>query len=160
LRQEVRALDSRMTLMGLETLEQHMQLPLFPARAAGVLLGTFGLLALTLAVVGLYGVISYSVVQRTREIAVRVALGARRSDVVRLVLSQALKLTLWGMGIGVVGAVAVTRVLSNVLYGISPTDPISFLSVGVLLTLVSLSAAYVPARWATRLDPMQALRTE
>jgi putative ABC transport system permease protein len=160
LRQEVRALDPRMALMGLETLEQHMQLPLFPARAAGLLLGTFGLLALTLAVVGLYGVMSYSVIQRTREIGVRVALGARRSDVMRLVLTQALRLTLWGMGIGAVGAFAVTRVLSNVLYGISPTDPVSFLGVGTLLTLISLAAAYVPARWATRVDAMQALRTE
>jgi predicted permease len=160
LRQEVRALDSRMALMGVETLEQHMQLPLFPARAAGLLLGTFGLLALMLAVVGLYGVMSYSVVQRAREIGVRVALGARRSDVVRLVLAHALRLTLWGMGIGVVAAFAVTRVLSNVLYGISPTDPISFLGVGALLTLVSLAAAYMPARWATRVDPMLALRAE
>jgi ABC-type antimicrobial peptide transport system permease subunit len=160
LRQEVRTLDPRMALVGVETLEQHMQLPLFPARAAGVLLGMFGALALLLAVVGLYGVISYSVSQRTREIGVRMALGARRMDVIRLVLGQGLRLTLIGMGIGLVGAFGVTRVLSNVLYGISPTDPVSFLAVAAMLTMVALAASYVPARWATRVDPMQALRSE
>jgi putative ABC transport system permease protein len=137
-----------------------MQLPLFPARAAGVLPGMFGVLALLLAVVGLYGVISYSVSQRTREIGVRMALGARRLDVIRLVLGQGLRLTLIGMGIGLVGAFGVTRVLSNVLYRISQTDPISFLAVAIVLAMVAVAASYVPARWATRVDPMQALRTE
>ncbi len=160
LRQEVRALDPQMALVGVETLEQHMQLPLFPARAAGLLLGMFGLLALTLAVVGLYGVIAYSVSQRTREIGVRMALGARRSDVIRLVVVQGLRLTLIGMGIGLIGALGVTRVLSNFLYGIKPTDPLSFAAVAVSLTLVALAASYVPARWATRVDPMRALRSE
>jgi predicted permease len=160
LRHEVRALDPRMALVGAETLEQHMQLPLFPARAAGLLLGLFGLLALTLAVVGLYGVMAYSVSQRTREIGVRVALGARRSDVVRLILCQGLRLTLTGMAIGGVCSVALTWVLRSVLYGISATDPVSFLAVAVVLTMVTLVASYVPARWATRVDPMQALRTE
>lgn len=160
LRHEVRALDPRLALVGVETLEQHMQLPLFPARAAGFLLGLFGALALTLAVVGLYGVMSYSVAQRTREIGVRIALGARRIDVVRLVLSQGLRLTLIGIGIGVAGSLALTRVLSSVLYGISPTDPISFLAVAVVLTMVATAASYMPARWATRVDPMRTLRSE
>jgi len=160
LRHEVRALDPRMALVGVETLEQHMQLPLFPARAAGLLLGLFGLLALTLAIVGLYGVMSYSVSQRTREIGVRMALGARRIDVVRLILGQGLRLTLMGMVIGVVCSVALTWVLRSVLYGISATDPLSFLAVAVLLTMVAAAASYVPARWATRVDPMRALRTE
>ena len=160
LRQEVRALDPRMTLVGIETLEQHMQLPLFPARAAGLLLGLFGMLALTLAVVGLYGVMSYSVTQRTREIGVRMALGARRIDVVRLILGQGLRLTLTGMSIGVVCSLALTWVLWSVLYGISATDPVSFLAVAAVLTMVAVMASYVPARWATRVDPMQALRSE
>ena len=160
LRQQVRALDPRLALVGIETLEQHMQLPLFPARAAGLLLGLFGALALTLAVVGLYGVMSYSVSQRTREIGVRVALGARRIDVVRLIVGQGLRLTLSGMAIGVVCSLALTWILRSVLYGISATDPISFLAVAVVLTMVALAASYVPARWATRVDPMQALRTE
>jgi predicted permease len=160
LRREVRALDSRMALVGIETLEQHMQLPLFPARAAGLLLSLFGMLALTLAIVGLYGVMSYSVSQRTREIGVRMALGARRSDVVRLILGQGLRLTLTGMGIGLVCSLALTWVLRSVLYGIRPTDPVSFLAVAIVLTMVALTASYVPARWATRVDPMTALRTE
>jgi len=160
LRHEVRALDPRMALVGVETLEQHMQLPLFPARAAGLLLGLFGLLALTLAIVGLYGVMSYSVSQRTREIGVRMALGARRIDVVRLILGQGLRLTLTGMAIGVLCSVALTWVLRSVLYGISATDPVSFLAVAIVLTMVAAIASYVPARWATRVDPIRALRTE
>jgi predicted permease len=160
LRREVRALDSRLALVGLETLEQHMQLPLFPARAAGMLLGLFGLLALTLAVVGLYGVMSYSVSQRRREIGVRMALGARRSDVLRLILRQGLGLTLTGLGIGIACSLALTWVLRSVLYGISPTDPLSFLAVAILLTTVALTASCVPARAATRVDPMTALRME
>ena len=160
LRHEVRAIDPRMALVGIETLEQHMQLPLFPARAAGLLLGLFGALALTLAIVGLYGVMSYSVSQRTREIGVRMALGARRADVMRLILGQGLRLTLTGMAIGVVCSLALTWVLRSVLYGISATDPISFIVVAVVLTMVALAASYVPARWAMRVDPMQALRSE
>jgi len=160
LRRQVRALDSRMALTGLETLEQHMQLPLFPARAAGLLLGLFGLLALTLALVGLYGVMSYSVAQRTREIGVRMALGARRVDVIRLIVGQGLRLTVTGMAIGLAGALAVTRVLSSVLYGIGATDPISFFAVAIVLTMVASIASYLPARRAMRVDPMEALRTE
>ncbi|MFL5489586.1 MAG: ABC transporter permease [Gemmatimonadaceae bacterium] len=160
LRREVRTLDPRMALVGIETLEQHMQLPLFPARAAGFLLGLFGLMALTLAVVGLYGVMSYSVSQRTREIGVRMALGARRLDVIRLIVGQGLRLTLIGMVIGLGASLALTWALSSVLYGIRPTDPVSFLAVAVVLTMVSMAASYVPARWATRVDPMMALRSE
>jgi predicted permease len=160
LRALIRELDPRMALVGLETLEQHMQLPLFPAQAAGALLGMFGALALALAVVGLYGVISYSVSQRAREIGVRMALGARSSDVFRLVFSQGLRLTTIGLGVGFAGALVVSRVLSSVLYGVSPMDPISFGAVAVLLTAVALLASYVPARWAVRVDPMRALRSE
>jgi predicted permease len=160
LRDVVRTLDARMALVGLETLEQHMQLPLFPAQAAGVLLGMFGALALALAVVGLYGVISYSVSQRAREIGVRMALGARTADVVRLILSQGVRLTLIGLAVGFAGALVVSRVLASVLYGVSPTDPVSFGAVAVVLVLVALLASYVPARWATRVDPIRALRSE
>jgi putative ABC transport system permease protein len=160
LREVVRDLDSRMALVGLETLEQHMQLPLFPAQAAGMLLGLFGARALARAVVGLYGVISYSVSQRAREIGIRVALGARDSDVMRLVLSQGLRLTTIGLAVGFAGALVVSRVLASVLYGVKPTDPVSFGAVALVLTLVALLASYVPARWATRVDPMRALRSE
>jgi putative ABC transport system permease protein len=160
LRETVRSLDPRLALVGLETLRQHMQLPLFPAQAAGALLGLFGALALLLAVVGLYGVISYTVSQRAREIGVRIALGARDADVVRLVLSQGLRLTALGLGIGFAGALAVSRVLSSVLYGVTPTDPVSFGLVGGVLMIVALVASYVPARWAMRVDPIRALRSE
>jgi predicted permease len=160
LRDGIRALEPRMALVGVETLEQHMQLPLFPAQAAGALLGMFGALALALAVVGLYGIVSYSVSQRAREIGVRMALGAGNRDVLRLVLSQGLRLTLIGLGVGFAGALVVSRVLSSVLYGVSPTDPVAFGAVALVLTFVALVASYVPARWATRVDPIRALRSE
>jgi predicted permease len=160
LRDQVRALDGRLALMGAETLQQHMQLPLFPAKAAGLFLGSFGTLALGLALLGLYAVISYAVSQRIREIGVRMALGARPRDVVRLVVWQGLRLTLIGLVLGLALAAAGTRVLSNVLYGIAPTDPISFGAVVVMLTFASLLASYLPARAATRVDPIRALRTQ
>ena len=160
LREQVHDLDSRLALMGAETLEQHMQLPLFPARASGLFLGIVGLLALALALLGLYAVMSYLVSQRTREIGVRMALGARPQDVLRLVVWQGLRLTFLGTGLGVVLALAGTRVLSNVLYGIKPSDPISYATVVGLLTLAAALASYVPARWATRVDPIRALRTQ
>ena len=159
LREQVRTLDPRLALMGAETLEQHMQLPLFPARAAGLFLGIVGLLALTLALLGLYAVMSYLVSQRIHEIGVRIALGARPHDVLRLVVWQGLRLTLIGLGLGLVLAVAGSRVLSSVLYGITPTDPLSYAAVVVLLGLTATLASYVPARWATRVDPIRALRT-
>lgn len=160
LRHQVQQLDSRMALVGVETFAQHMQLPLFPAQATGVVLGTFGLLGMILAVIGLYGVIAYLVSQRTHEVGVRMALGATGADVLQLVVWQGLQLTLIGVGLGLVGAFAITRVLSSLLYGISATDPISFFSVAVLLTGVALLASYIPARRATRVDPMIALRYE
>jgi putative ABC transport system permease protein len=160
LRETVRSLDSRMALIGAETLEQHMQLPLFPAKAAGFFLALFGLLALGLALVGLSGVMAYAVSQRTHEIGVRMALGARPRDVLRLVLSQGLRLTLIGLGLGLTVALLGTRVLSTVLYGVEPTDPLSYGAVIALLTLAALLASYVPARWATRVEPMRALRTQ
>ena len=160
MRREVQRLDSRLALVTAETLDQHMALPLFPARAAGAFLGTFGVLALVLAVVGVYGVIAYSVSQRTQEVGIRMALGARQSDVLRLVVWQGLKLTLVGVSIGLVGALAATRALSSLLYGISSADPLSYLAVASLLLIVASLASYIPARRATRVDPIVALRYE
>lgn len=160
LRAEVQKLDPRIALVGVETLDQHMQLPLFPARAAGLLLGAFGCLALALAVIGIYGVISYSVTQRVREIGIRMALGADPAHVLKLVVSQGLQLTGMGLAIGLVAAVAVTRVLSSLLYGISPRDGFTFAGVTVLLTLVAAVASYLPARRATKVDPISSLRAE
>jgi predicted permease len=155
-----RNLDPNMPLVGVQTLDEHLQVPLFPARAAGLLLGMFGGLALTLAVVGLYGVIAYSVSQRRVEIGVRMALGARPWDIVRMVVWQGLRLTIAGMVIGLALALGLTRVLSSVLYGISASDPLTFGGVALALATVAALASYVPARWAARVEPIRALRAQ
>jgi ABC-type antimicrobial peptide transport system permease subunit len=124
------------------------------------LLSLFAALALTLATVGIYGVISYAVSQRTREIGLRMALGAHPGDVLRLILGEGLKLVLAGAALGIVLALIATRFIATMIYGVSATDPLIFLSVITLLVVVSLAACYVPARRAMRVDPIVALRYE
>jgi putative ABC transport system permease protein len=131
---------------------------LWPARLAAILLGAIGLLALTLAIVGLYGVMAYSVAQRTREIGLRMALGADRRQVLGMVLGQAMLLVAIGLIIGVAGARALAGVVARLLFGMSPADPVTFGFVCVILSAVGLLASCVPAWRASRLDPLRALR--
>jgi putative ABC transport system permease protein len=132
----------------------------FLRRYPSYLIGCFAALALILAVVGLYGLISHMVLQRTREIGIRVALGAQRRDVLRMVLRQGIRATLAGVGIGVVAGLALTRLLRSLLYGVTPGDWMTFLGVAILLLVVALVACAIPARRAMRVDPIVALRYE
>jgi ABC-type antimicrobial peptide transport system permease subunit len=125
-----------------------------------VMLALAGGMALLLGIVGLYGVIAYSVSQRTREIGIRMALGAQKHDVLKLVVNRGMGLTVIGVGVGVASALALTRFLSNLLYGVKPTDPLTFIVVSLVLTAVALLACYIPAARASKVDPMVALRYE
>ena len=132
----------------------------FLRRFPSYLIGSFAALALLLAMIGLYGLISYSVSQRTREIGIRVALGAQQRDVLRLVVGQGARLTAIGLVVGVAAALALTQLMGSILYGVKATDPLTFITVAILLALVALAACYIPARRATRVDPLVALRYE
>jgi ABC-type antimicrobial peptide transport system permease subunit len=125
-----------------------------------LLVGLFACIALIIAGVGLYGVVAFFVAQRTQEIGVRMAIGAQRSDVLRLVLGEAARMAAFGVIIGVVASLAISRLLTSLLFGISATDPLTFIGVAVLLSLVALAASFIPAYRATRVDPVTALRYE
>jgi putative ABC transport system permease protein len=124
------------------------------------LIGVFAGAALLLAAIGIYGVMAYSVVRRTREFGVRIALGARAADVLRIVLRQAMLTAAVGVTVGIAGSFVLTRTMQSLLFGVSATDPVTFVAVAALLTVVALLASYIPARRATRVDPMVALRYE
>ena len=159
-RKEVQALDPNLPLFDVKTLSEHMRFALFPARVAATVLGVFGLVALLLSAIGIYGITSYTVAQRTHEIGIRLALGAQLSDVLSLVLRHGLKLTAIGAALGLFGAYLATRAITSVLYGVSPTDPLTFGLVSLVLVGVALVACYVPSRRATKVDPLIALRSE
>jgi predicted permease len=145
-------------VFGTQTMNQIVADSLAQRRFSMILLGTFAALALVLSSIGIYGVISYLVARRTQEIGVRMALGANRADVVRLVLRDGMRLAFIGVGAGIVCALALTRLMANMLYGVSATDPVTFLAISVLLLLVAMAACYIPARRAMRVDPVIALR--
>ena len=160
LRAEFQQLDANLPVYNIKTMTEHMSLPLFPARVAAILLGSFGVLALALAAIGIFGVMSYAVSQRTREIGIRMALGSSANGIVKLVVGHGLKLIALGMAIGLVCAFAGTRLMSSLLYGVSATDSVTFAVIALLLTGVALLACYLPARRAAKVDPMVALRCE
>jgi predicted permease len=160
IRSEFQKLDATLPVVDVKTITGHLGLSLYPARVAAGLLGSFGLLALVLAATGIYGVMSYSVAQRTRELGIRMALGAQQSDVLRMVVRQGMTLMLIGLGLGLVCAAAVTRLMASLLYGVSATDVVAFVAVTLLLALVVFIACYIPARRAAKVDPMVALRYE
>jgi predicted permease len=159
-RAEVAALAPEMPMFDTQTLEEHVGISLFLQRMAATLLSIFGLLALSLAAIGLYGVMAYSVSQRTRELGIRVSVGAERRDIFKLILSQGFGISVVGLLAGLVAALAVTRLTGNLLYGISATDPLTFVVIAILLLCVTLLACYFPARRATKVDPIIALRAE
>jgi predicted permease len=160
LRQSARQMNREQVVYAPLTMDDIVSRTLAPRRFSMILLGVFAGLALLLSSVGIYGVISYLVGQRTREIGVRVALGANRTDILRLVLGHGVKMALIGVALGLAASLGLTRLMSDMLYGVSPIDPLTFAGVAVILTLVALAACYIPARRAMRVDPMVALRYE
>ncbi|HXN29368.1 MAG TPA: ABC transporter permease [Candidatus Acidoferrales bacterium] len=156
----VRATDGEVPLLNIRTMDDSVSASLSPARFTMWLLGAFAGLALLLAMVGIYSVMSFAVSRRTNEIGIRLALGASRNDVLALIVRQALLLALIGSAIGIVGALSLSRLMASQLYGVRPTDPLTFVTVAALLLIVSLAASYIPARRAMRVDPMVALRYE
>lgn len=158
IRHEARQLDANLPVYDAKTMREHMRLSLFPLRAGAWVAGSFALLALALAGLGIYGVMSYATQQRAREFGIRMALGAQGADVLRLVIGQGLRLALTGLALGLAGALAVTQLMKSVLYGVSATDEVTFAVVTLLLALIVLLACYVPAQRATKIDPLKALR--
>jgi putative ABC transport system permease protein len=159
-RAEIWKLDKDLPLYRVRTMEQVLAASVAGQRFNMMLLAVFAALALLLAAVGIYGLMSYAMTQRTREIGVRLALGARASDVLWLVMGQGLILTISGVAVGLAGAFALTRVMTGLLFGVSATDPMTFTLIAALLTLVALLACWIPARRAAKMDPMVALRCE
>jgi predicted permease len=160
IRGEFRNLDPNLPVTDVKPLTEHMNLSLFPARAIAALLAAFGLLALALAAIGIFGVMSYAVSQRTREIGIRMALGAGAKEIFMLIVGHGLLLTLIGVGVGLALALVGTRFLSSLLYSLSAIDPLTFAGVTLLLVAVAFLACYFPARRAMKTDPMVALRFE
>jgi putative ABC transport system permease protein len=159
-RSEVQELDPNVPVSNIKPVRQMIDERISPKRLMTYILGVFGLIALLLASIGIYGVMSYAVTQRTQEIGVRIALGAQAPDVLKLVVKKGMAMALVGVAIGLAGAYALTRVLANLLFRVSPTDLLTFAAVTISLIVVALLACYIPARRATKVDPLVALRYE
>ena len=159
-KQQIWSLDRQIPLSNVQSMEDLLSVSLAEQRFNMLLLGIFAMLALILSAVGIYGVMSYGVSQRTREIGVRMALGAQQGDVMRMVVSGGAKLAFIGTSIGIVGALAVTRVMASLLFEVKPNDPATFMAAALILAIVVLAACWIPARRAMRVDPMAALRYE
>ena len=159
-RREARALDPMLPLYNVRTLAAQRDGSLYAERMAAALLTVFGLLAALLAAVGLYGVLSCAVSERTREIGIRLAHGAQPLDLIRLVVGEGMRLTLSGLAVGAGAAFALTRLIQGLLFGVGATDPLTFIGIPVLLAGVALLACWLPARRATRMNPLVALRYE
>jgi putative ABC transport system permease protein len=159
-RKAVEEIDPREVIYNVATMAQVVADSLAARRFSMILFGVFAALALALACVGIYGVISYLVGQRTNEIGVRIALGAQRADVLRLILGEGTRMALLGVVIGIVAALGLTRLMSNQLFGVTAQDPLTFGGVALSLVIVAIAACYVPARRAMRVDPIVALRHE
>ena len=158
--QQVRTLDPQIAIRNLQPLESYIDDARAPMRFNLILIAIFGVIALTLASVGLYSVMAYSVTQRSHELGIRIAVGASPRDILRLVLGQGIRLTLIGAAFGLLASLLVTRALASLLFGVSATDPVTFIAVPVVLALVAMLACYLPARRAMRVDPIIALRYE
>ena len=159
-RNVIQSIDSEQPIADVRTLDSLLANSIARARFSALLLAVFAGLAVALSSIGIYGVISYAVTQRSHEIGVRMALGAQGSDVVKLVLRSGMMLAVTGVLLGLAGAFALTRVMTSLLFGVTPTDALTFASVSALLLLIALVACYLPARRATKLDPLAALRYE
>jgi putative ABC transport system permease protein len=159
-RTQIQPIDKNLAFTNAQTVQQILGQGLWAARMGAALLGLFGALALVLASIGIYGVLAYSVAQRTSEIGLRMALGAQPRQVLSLVLKQGMLLALIGAGVGVLVALPVARMAGSLLYGVSATDPLTYASITLLLMGIALLACYLPAHRATRIDPLKALRVE
>ena len=160
IREAIEKMNGENVLYDAKSLEEVVRDSMAARRFTMVLLGVFAGLALLLSSIGIYGVISYVVGQRTNEIGIRIALGAQQRDVLRLMLGEGMKMALIGVAIGIAVALGLTHLMVNILFGVSATDPLTFLGVATLLVLVALTACWIPARRATRVDPLVALRYE
>lgn len=159
-RREIAQIDARLPVIGVMVAEENLSIAYWGPRLAAGMASTFGLLALVLATMGLYSVMTYTVSQRTREIGLRMALGAQVRDVLRLIVSQGMRMVMIGLVLGLVGALALTRVFASLLLGVGTTDPLTFVGVAILLLAIALLACWIPARRAARVDPLVALRHE